>query len=85
MQWRKKLSDLSSIVRKALKAFGNNFKYVETVEKVTNDTGTKFQADIKWMFDDFIPICKRGEMIYRLKQKRKIMPSLRLSGLKKIS
>lgn len=54
MQWRKKLSDTSSTVHTALETFEKSLKYVEAVEKVTNDSGTKIQEDIKKMFDEFI-------------------------------
>ena len=55
----KKLSDTSSVVRTALEVFKKNLKYVETVEKVTNEAGVRNQADIKTMFDDFISILQK--------------------------
>ena len=58
-EMEKKLSNMSSTVHTVLEVFEKNLKYVETVEKVTNDTGAKVQADIKKMFDEFISILQR--------------------------
>lgn len=55
----KKLSDTSPSVCTVLKMFEKNLKYVETVEKFTNDIGMKNQADIKKMFDEFISILQK--------------------------
>lgn len=56
---KEKLSDTSSSVHIVLEVFRKNLKYVETVEKVTNDTGVKNQTDIKKAFDDFISILQK--------------------------
>ena len=55
----KKLSDASSSVCTVLEEFKKDLEYVETVEKVTNSTGMKNQADIQKMFNGFISILQK--------------------------
>ena len=70
----KKLSDASSSVCAVLEVFKKDLKYVESVEKATNSTGMKNQADIKKMFDEFISILqnRRDDLLAKSEEKNNI-------------